>query len=224
MKTKILSLFALALIASSCNKNNDLTVTLKQSGPLSVNVTNDAGTPLSDVKVKLYVSDSEDPYLDAINTDKNGNVNFGEVNSGSYSVVLDTPKVNGIKYMPVKEIQVVSGSKKEVKINVQEYIGTVNFTFYQDNYPTNPAFSGLNVILVAYNYGSSTLAYKIQKAEYSGKTNASGKISFKIPSSRTFQLVVYNDSKTNSNSITYFSVYKDDNINQSYYLDPVYLY
>lgn len=221
MKTKLFGLLGLTtLLFISCSKDNDVNVTLKTDGTLTVKVTDNSNTLLTGTKVKLY-EDFGDDYLDALNTDSKGLVDFGNVISGTYTLVVDTPKVSGIKYIPIKKVQVVSGLDKSVTINVQEYIGTLKVTFTKSTYLGGGPFAGLNVILVPVErYNSSyTINNLIARAEFSGKTDPQGSITFTTPSTREFWLIVYNDRKYRKNALTSFDLSKDELRKYTYSLD-----
>jgi hypothetical protein len=212
---KILLFIVFILLLGSCQKDN-ITVTLKTSGTLSVIVTDNNKNPLINQNVRLYTyySSMSSNLLDNIKTNSNGEVNFGEVTEGTYTVVIDTPKVNGIKYLPIKTVQVLSGSGKTLTINVQEYSGTLNIKVVDNN---NNALSGYNVILIASeNFNSSdNINTKINKAEFRSTTNTSGLAVFQIPSSRDFYFIAYDNSKTHISSYNYAYVEKDGTISET---------
>lgn len=216
MKSKLFILFALSLFFFSC-QDNDLTVTLKQSGNLSVKITDNKSKALSNVKVKLYSGDGSTSYsmLDALTSGADGVVNFGELNYGSYTLVVDTPKVDGIKYLPMKTVQVISGSSKQVSINVQEYVGTLKIIFSKYSYTdySTTLYSGLNVLLVPYeDYTySSTLDIYMQAAEFISKADATGTVNFKIPSDRTYYVIIYDDN-LKKEVLGYIYVDKDESV------------
>ena len=212
MKKIIFGILACTSLFLSCSKDNDITVNLITSGKLSVKLSDDQGISIQNTKVKLYDLNIQNDYLEALITDANGKVNFGDVLSGSYVIAADTPKVNNIKYVPQKNIQVISGLDKEIIINVQNYSGDLSLTFKKASYLGGDPFSNLDVILVPselYNT-SYSVATLITKAEFSGKTNSSGIITFKIPSSRSFKLIIYNSRKTKKNAITTYEINKEE--------------
>jgi hypothetical protein len=220
MKTRFFIALALGFIALSCTKEaDDLTVTLKNSGTLSVKLVDNEGGTISDTKIRLYESTAESySYnIDELYTDNNGFVNFGEVTSGTYILIADTPKVNDIKYMPVKIVQVLTGSDKQVTINVEEYVGTANLKFVEYVDYNYVGYSNLNVILVPYekvNYYDSLETF-IGAAEYTGVTDSEGKLSFTIPSSRVYYLIVYDENK-NYDKLNYISVSKGEIVSDTY--------
>lgn len=212
MKTKIIGLLAFVLIFIMCTDETDFTQTLKIDGSLSVNVTDSSDNSIENTKVNLYVESITGDLLDAFYTNSNGNVDFGEVLAGTYVVTIDTPIVNGIKYHPVKLLQVTSGSDKKAIINVQEFIGKIKLTINMSSYLGGGPFSNLNVILVPDElYSASyTVADLIEVAEFSGKTDAQGVFTYSIPSDRDFRLIVYNSRKDRKNVLTSLNLLKDE--------------
>jgi len=211
MKKVLFIFLSVAIISISCTKTDNLTVTLKQSANLSATITDNTGKGIANTNVKLY-DELGQGILTQLKTDVNGNVNFGEVNDGSYNLEVDSPKINNIKYNPSKLIQVISASPKNVVINVQDYVGTYNLTF--TNTANNPGtvYANLNAILVPveiYNY-NDLLAIQKSKAEFSGKADADGKLSFTIPSDRYFELVVFENGNTNYSDLYEMSLSKGE--------------
>lgn len=202
-------IIAAVIFFCSCQKD-EITVKLKMSGTLSVKVVDNNKQALANQKVKLYYGSTSSSPLDKIVTNSNGEVNFGELNDGTYYVVVDTPKVNGIKYLPVKPVQVISGSNKSVTINVQEYSGTVKITVI--NYSTYNPLANYNVILIPYEKFSSSdnNTVCISKAEFTAITNTAGQVTFQIPSSREFVLMVYDNTKTNVDKSHYINVDQEE--------------
>ena len=126
MKNSFKYLFFLVLIISfiSCDKNDDLTVYLKTSGRLTAKLVDNTGTTLSNTSVKLYEYynnnyGSSSLMLEELKTNSKGIVDFGDLNASTYTLVVDGTNVAGIMYFPVKTIQVVSASDKDVIINVR---------------------------------------------------------------------------------------------------------
>lgn len=200
MKPLFPHLLSLILILSltSCDKTDDMTVYLKTSGRLTTKLVDNNGTAINNTNVKLYEfynSDysSSSILLDEMKTDSKGIVDFGDLNAHSYTLVVDTPKVSGIKYLPVKTVQVVSATNKDVVINVQDYVGTLNLNFKMDN----SALSGLNLLIIPYESYSyyESLSYLKNKAEFSGVTDYKGDISFALPSGRHFRIIAYMNDK-----------------------------
>jgi hypothetical protein len=221
MKTTIFGLLIAFFLLSSCSKDNDMTVTLKTDGSLTVKLINSDNNAIPDTKVSLYVGSASGSCLDYYTTSSCGSVDFGEVLSGTYYVVADTPKVDGIKYKPGKLIQIPSGVDKDLVINVEDYIGTLRVTITKAAYLGGAAFSNLDVILVpSESYSASySVTTLIAKAEFTGKTDTQGVVTFTNPSSRDYRLIVYNSRKTKKNALTLVNLAKDELKKLSYSLD-----
>lgn len=221
MKTIAYGLLTLLLIASSCSKNDDMTVTLKTDGSLRVKLIDNDDKGLSNTKVSLYIGSSSGSCLDYFKTNSRGWVDFGEVLSGTYYVAADTPKVDGIKYKPGKLIQIPSGVDKDLIINVQDYVGSMQVTIKKAAYLGGGPFANLDVIIVPNelynaNYSVATL---ITRAEFASKTDALGVTTFTNPSSRDYRLIVYNSRKTKKNALTTVNLLKDELKKLTYSLD-----
>ncbi len=221
MKAMTLYFLMTILLLFSCSKDNDITVTLKTDGSLSVKLIGNNESPISGTKVSLYVGSASGSCLDSYITNGSGVVDFGAVLSGTYYVVADTPKIDGIKYKPGKLIQVPSGIDKNLVINVQDYIGTLSVKINKAAYLGGGAFTNLDIILVPselYNasYSVTTL---ITKAEFASKTDAQGVATFTNPSSRDYRLIVYNSRKTKKNALTVVNLSKGELKTLTYSLD-----
>ena len=181
---------------------------IKDSGTLTVKLVDNNNSPLPDIKIKLYNQQSPiydvksnlinlyGSILDDGKTDNNGVVNFGELNAGTYYIEADTPKVNGVKYHPQKAFQVIANHSKKITINVEEYTGTLQMLFL--NLTNLTPFQDLTVLLVpSENYiSNSTIDNYTTLAEYNTTTDASGYVTFKLPSDRFFYVIVYPADKS----------------------------
>lgn len=204
---------ATIILFGSCQKD-EITVKLRTSGTLSVKVVDNNKQAMANEKVGLYTyyssgTTTTSSLLDKIATNSNGEVNFGELAEGSYTLVVDTPKVNGVKYLPIKPIQVLSNINKSVTINVQEYTGTIKINLTNSN---NNPLANYNVILIpSEKYNSSdNVNTCISKAEFRSTSNSAGQATFQVPSSRDFVIMVYDNAKTNVDRSHYASVSKDE--------------
>lgn len=219
MKSKITFLFIFAIAIASCKKTTNVDVSISNSGKLSYKLLDDAGKGLPNVKVKLY--DNPNSYynipvlLETRTTDQNGIIDFGELNPATYQLVPDSPQVNNIKYNFNEYVQVTAGSTKQKDTKVSDYSGTLNI-IARSYYPENTPLKNLGVILVPYskyNY-SNSLNTNITYAEFKGVTDNNGAVSFKIPSTTGYSILLYNTS-TNAyiTAFNSFTVEKDANFN-----------
>jgi hypothetical protein len=249
MKTKFLSLVLLTFLMISCQNDleKDLNLHIITSSKLSVTVVDSKGTSLSNVNIKLYdkaiLSSSSSSstyssleYIYSKSTDSNGKVDFGDIASGTYFILIDSVRINGLNYQPIMQFQVNSTIDKNITINPEEYITTYNFNIQKtatsktSNLVNISAFNNLNVAFIPYTSYSSyySLNKLISLAEVSGKTNDAGYVSLKVPAFRSYISIVYNDAKTafsqlvNSGypySSSPFSGDKGVSVNLSYSLD-----
>lgn len=247
MKTKFLFLVFLAFLMISCQNDfeKDLTLHIITSSKLSVKVIDSKGTSLANVNVKLYdkaflssssSSYSSLEYIYSKSTDASGQVEFGDVASGTYFILIDSVRINGLNYQPVMQLQVNSTIDKNITINPEEYVTTYNFNIQKtetsktSNLVNISAFNNLNILFIPYTSYSSyySLDKLISLAEVSGKTNNIGYLSLKAPSFRSYIAIAYNDTKTvfsqlgnssNQYSSTLFTGDKGVSININYALD-----
>jgi hypothetical protein len=219
MKSKITFLFIFAIAIASCKKTTNVDVSINNSGKLSYKLLDDAGKGLPNVKVQLY--DNINVYyntpvlLETRTTDQNGIIDFGELNPSTYQLVPDSPQVNKVKYHFSEYVQVTAGSTKQKDTKVSDYSGTLNI-IARSYYPGNTPLRNLGVLLVPYskyNY-SNNLSSNISNADFKGVTDNNGLISFKIPSTTSYSILLYNTS-TNAyiNAFSSFTVEKDANYN-----------
>lgn len=252
MKTKFLSLFFLVFLIISCQNDLDTDLTLRviTSSKLTVKVVDSKGTSIANANVKLYdrallsssssTSYSSMEYLYSVATDANGIVDFGDVSAGTYFILIDSVRINGLNYMPVMQFQINSNVDKNITINPENYATTFNFsikkteTSQTSSMVNVSAFISLNILLIPYSsyssYSSNSSNYSLDQlislAELSGKTNAAGYLSIKAPAYKSYIAFAYNDAKTvvaqlsaSSYSSYVFSGDKDQIINSSFTLD-----
>lgn len=245
MKTKFLSLVLLAFLMISCQNNldKDLTIRLITSSKLTVKVVDSKGTSIANVNVKLYdralsssssSSYSSLQYIYSVSTDASGKVDFGDIAAGTYFILIDSVRINGLNYQPAMQFQINSNVDKNITINPEDYATTFNFSFQktetsQTNSMVNvSSFSNLNILFIPYSSYSSNYSLNklISLAEVSGKTNDVGYVSLKAPSFKSYIAIAYNDAKTafsqlntNSYSFTPFSGDKGQIVNSSFSLD-----
>ncbi|MDD4993419.1 MAG: carboxypeptidase-like regulatory domain-containing protein [Paludibacter sp.] len=221
MKTKLLSLFFLVFLITSCQNglDNDLTLRLVTSSKLTVKVVDSKGTSLANVNVKLYdrallssssSSFSSLQYIYSTSTDANGKVDFGDVAAGTYFIFIDSVRVNGLNYQPIMQFQINSAVDKNITINPEDYATTFNFNFKKaetsktSSNVSLSAFNNLNIMFIPYasyvTYSANPSYYSSNKfislAEVTGKTNDAGYVSLKVPAFKSYVAVVYNDAKT----------------------------
>ncbi|MHB9143351.1 MAG: carboxypeptidase-like regulatory domain-containing protein [Paludibacter sp.] len=249
MKTKFLSLVLLAFLMISCQNDldKDLTLRIVTSSKLTVKVVDSKGTSIANVNVKLYdrallssssSSYSSLQYIYSVPTDANGKVDFGDIAAGTYFILIDSVRVNGLNYQPVMQFQINSAVDKSITINPEDYATTFNFsikkteTLKTSSMVNIEAFNNLNILFIPYSTYAANSSYNnsdklISLAEVSGKTNDAGFVSLKVPAFKSYVAIVYNDAKTvftQLNYPNYSSSYtfvgdKDATTNYNYSLD-----
>lgn len=230
MKSVILAFFMIFFTILSCSKKEENTIVLKTSGQLKVQVINKQNQPFDNIKVKLFDYSLND-IIKYSYTDKDGIVDFEEINANNYSIIVDTPKINNIKFYPQENVQIVSGVNKLLKIVVDDYVGSIFFCIYRmgiikDYYKIKP-FVGLNILLINIeNYAPlATLDdYKL-RASMNITTDSAGLITARnIPSGITYEVIAYKANESVYQHIYDFSLKKGDKITTTIYLDSATLY
>jgi len=207
MKTKILiSSFLIATFLWSCSDDSDLTVILKQSGDLKVELTQN-GTPVNETMVYLIPqtfmfmdkADGPSSYIEAaidmVKTDEDGIADFGEVNVGNYYTVSDGVPVGSLIYLPGRTVQVISDVNKKYTMEATDYSGTITITVNEYNTSTfiwEPA-SGYHVAIIPSDILDNTDSDEeaIAAAFTEDITNTSGMVTFNIPSGYYYYAIVY---------------------------------
>ncbi|WP_430814302.1 SpaA isopeptide-forming pilin-related protein [Carboxylicivirga sp. RSCT41] len=149
MKKLLLLMAMTAIVFSSCEKEQDeYTLIHKFSGELSVKLENANGEPIKGVKLKLK-DDGEE--LDEQETDANGSVKFGSVNSGNYTIYGEDIKDGEYAYNVYKQVQIVAAEHKETTIVPSEYNASINlkaFEYYQYESSSIPLGSDVKIALL----------------------------------------------------------------------------
>lgn len=217
MKLKLTFLILFLAVFTSCKKTTNVDIELSTSGKLTYKLTDDAGKGLPNVKVSLFDRHNYSNttfLLDARLTDPNGQVDFGDLNPNNYLIVADSAKVNNVSYSIQEYVQVITGSVKHKETKVTDHSGT--FTLTVKSYNNNQPLKNIGVMMIPlnkFNYSSTTVS-NLKVADFSGVTNDSGLITFKIPSNITYTTYLYN-TVTNA-SFNYnngISVQKDATVN-----------
>lgn len=179
---KRISLFLVLILAlSSCSKYPDeLTVTLNESGNLSVRVIDDNGTGVNNAKVSIYsLYSGMKLFYDS--TDVAGIVNFGEVLQSEYGYYVIAQRGN-MEYTYTDVFQVIAGKNKLVEVNPFINVGDVKLKIL--NYYSNP-IPDIHVALVPFTQYTGrdyTFDELINKAYFIGTTDSNGEVLFnKVP-------------------------------------------
>lgn len=204
---KIRSLLATLLVATllwSCSDETDLTITLKESGTLKIELTQDANPvagamvyliPEMNVPDKAISNTYIDYAIDFKETNANGLVDFGEVNAGNYTIITEGVTVSDLVYNPIRIVQVISGSEKKFSIETLDYTGSIKLTVLKyDNitYEYIPN-SGLKVAILPEEdlYSTNTIEEAIDIAYVEKTTGSDGILIFDLPSGYYYYAIFY---------------------------------
>ena len=210
-KNLLILLSGVAVLFSACQKD-EITVTLKQAGSLSVQLTDNAGTKYSGITVKVYDSyTSNSSELDKKVTDSEGKVDFGELNAGSYYVVADTLKLGNKKYVVGKAVQVVGGSSKSYVFNADDFTGKIkiNASLSSSYSYDTLKLKNIKVSLLEYYYptGSLNRQQALSKAVYTTTLDKNGNAVFEnIPSNITYMAYFYVNNDDTLGYLSYNNV------------------
>lgn len=237
---KLLPIMAICLgMLASCEKIEDVTVTLKQSGNLSIQLVDTTNQPIAGYKVKLYTNMvyyldnsqriSTTPY-DTKVTNSSGLADFGELNTGTYMIAIEKVKVGGQVYNVTRSVQVISGSDASIVVKPQEFVGKLTLNVLMQSSQISSVrekVKNANVILIKYQDYSDSLSFDdIQKLKVvKGVTDSNGKVVFdKLPAYFEYRPYVYlNDASGSWPIETYSSLYvsKDDERETSVVVDKI---
>jgi len=207
MKTKnlILSLLVVTFLLS-CSDDSELTVILKQSGNLKVELTQNE-TPVNETKVYLIpqtfmlIDKAAEPTsyieyaIDMVTTNEDGIADFGEVNVGNYYTISEGVVVGSLIYHPGRTVQVVSDVNKKYTMEATDYYGTITITVNEYNSNTDiwEPTSGYHVAIIPSDFLENTESPEedIDAAFDEDVTNASGMVTFNVPSGYYYYALVY---------------------------------
>ncbi len=192
---KLSLLFIAAALFFSCNKQSDhLTVTLNQSGVLSVKVIDNNGNTFQGAKVSIYSSIPEDERIYYDSTDVSGICDVGNVLQGQYKYFVTAEKDNKI-YQISESFQLISTENKTLEINPFINVGDVSVRIVNSYYSTPVA--NVNVAIIPtmsyYGYGYS-FEDLFNEASSITQTDENGWCKFtEMPGGR-YIVMVYTDS------------------------------
>ena len=191
----------LVQMVSSCQKNDELTITLKQQGLLSVKFVDNQSKPLPNTKVSLYIGNSI--IYDTKKTNEGGVASFGELLSGIYSITAEGIEINGKKYSVYKFIQITPGMNSEIVINPEEYVGDLTLDVRSSMNNSYEIVPQINIALIPLKYLTTTVSHAtlLSAAYATGKTNAGGQVKITgIPAYTDYAVYAYFDG--NHSNIT----------------------
>lgn len=176
---KLAFLFFALIALVACEEDNDVTVTINESGDLKVNVfdLSEEGFAGATIQVNRYNGDNYyTVFTDS--TKSNGECVFNDVLQDEYRVyVLATDEQDRV-YGESQLIQVIAGKEKTLEMNPFMLSGEVSLQFMDNE--ENP-YINLNVALLPYNYyqgEDNTHEEFLEDAYYTGSTNTQGEVTF----------------------------------------------
>ncbi len=193
------------LAFSSCERNNEYTVKLKEKahGTLKVQLFDNNNKPIPNIQLRLmehYSSRAE--FIKT--TNKDGVVDFGQLLSGRYRLDSDLIELENKGFTANRNIQVLTGAEQHLKISPQSHVGTIELSVFSSNdyYYDLEIVSQANVILVPtekrYQKDLFTHDEIVAEAYAHGRTDDKGMIEFEdVPSNIEYSAYVFFD-KTHS--------------------------
>lgn len=216
MKKVLLFILVATVGLTTACKDEDLTVTLIENGNLQLTLVDNNANFIADAKVTLYQESSE---LDELTTTDNGLADFGKLNVGSYTAVVEAT-VNGKEYTFNKGMQVVAGATKQYETNVESYVGSISLQFRNSSTGAKAEVGGLKTALIRINdayYDASTLDDYLSIALETQTSDNSGKVLYEEVPEGYYQIMYHNDEDVISSST--FTVTKDDTDFLSFYIN-----
>lgn len=203
MKTKnIILLITILISLLSCSDETEYTVILKESGSLEVQLMQNE-IPIANETIYLipqtydyndYKSPIDQYAVDYIETDENGNVDFGEVNAGNYFIATNGIEINNKTYFPVRILQIISGNSKSVTIDAIDYVGSIHLTIteYDYEYGYTP-LSGVKVAIITEDdyYNANNFDEWMENIIEEKTTDSNGEVSYTLPSGQRYYAIMY---------------------------------
>lgn len=220
---KLAFLFLVLIALVSCEEDNDLTVTINESGSLKVQVFDFSEGAYGGAYVNLVSFNGNNSYvIHTDSTNNNGVCTIKDVLQADYRLDVETKDSENRLYAETKLIQVVAGKEKTVEMNPFKISGEVILEFKDSN---DEPYAGLNVALIPTRYydpGNMTHEEFLEGAYYTGVTNGGGQLSFenvpykKLNSVHYYTVYVYLDEDEASYYSNHFSVNTQGSVTRTY--------
>jgi len=228
LKPKFALLLLLFAVSVACKKTTYTEIAPSHNGKLIYKLTDDTGKGLPNIEVSLFAYDSSNyiykVFLDKQLTDASGQINFGDLNPGSYWVKADSPKVNNISYWAQEQVEVLAATttRKETRVTDFSALLTVIVRPLEEERP----LKNIGVMMVPSNkisYPTSTDSYS-KIADFKGVTNDAGLITFKISCYKEYLIYLY-DLTTKvqfiaPHDVSILFLEKDQKVNQVLRISP----
>lgn len=154
---QLLALVPIVFLTFSCD--ND-TISIKQTGNLSIIIKSatdeniDSATlylfdmSIFETDISFEYNNREDFAVNVLEQTNSNSFDFGEVNSGNYLVFGEVTDGDSMTYNVSQFAQIVSGTTTTKKIDLADYVGSVQFRVrYYDSY-IDSYLSNMNILLV----------------------------------------------------------------------------
>ena len=206
---KLSFFFIFCLLLASCEKHPDeLTVTLNQSGTVSVKVT-DGNQIIKEASVSIYSTGESMERIYYGVTDANGMCHIGKVLQSQYGYSVSAKKDNKT-YTIRGAFQVIAGEHKTITANPCSNVGNAKIKI--TNNSSTPIVN-INVALIPHSsYSNANFSFQalISEAYSVEKTNSEGWVEFQnMPAGQEYSVLVYYDNLTydypTSNNYMYIS-------------------
>ncbi|MFC0875534.1 hypothetical protein ACE01N_03020 [Saccharicrinis sp. FJH2] len=241
---KIIGLILLGLTLWSCTKDNVLEII--DYGTLTFNITDKSDAPLSGATIYVFdfelfkvtsidINDSYDLAIKKGETDANGKIDFGKLNTGLYLIYGVVEDEDNRMYQISKLVQIQSGEETKQEISLADYVGSVTIRVkgfeYTASSSTDKYLDTINVILVPYEQmhsaSGTNFSEMLNQGIVLGKTDNSGFVSSEqVPIGRYYAIAYYDDTRYDilslnryQNSESYFEIQKGSKMNMSMYAE-----
>lgn len=205
----------------SCTDKLD-TISLSESGDLSVSLKSPTGDPVSGAKIDLYDSEGLMLYQRKL-TNEDGVGDFGKYNAGTYLLRIQAEAGPSI-FDFTQLTQVVSGIDKSITLNLSEYTVNLQVNVYGSSSYELLKFSGYSIALLPISklddlVDEEMLYGQIEAYGLSAPLNSGQAVLEKIPIGEYYCAIVSPESLVLDASLISLHQYEDDVINK--YVDEV---
>lgn len=191
-KINLAFLLLVSLFLSSCAED-DITVTINESGSLEIKLVDDEKKPLNGVELSLKeMSSGSVIYSETL--DDSGVLKIDKVLQGSYLCSVRVMR-EGKEYTTFSYFQIIAKDHKQIEINPFSNSGKLSVNVTAQG--TVRDFTKYTAILLPYDQ-SYGVSYEQAKAYayYIGNLDADGKIDFAaVPANKNYSLLIYNTNK-----------------------------
>jgi len=190
---KLTSLFVMIslLFLYSCEKNDDITVSINESGSLEMKIVDNEKNPIENAEVQLYDLETKAILLEET-TDGTGIIKMDKILQGSYSSFIKVKKEGKI-YTLQSYFQIFTNDHKAVEYNPFANSGKVKISV-TSSIPVQD-FTKYMVALVPYEYPYSDVEFIKRYAYYLSPLGSEGGVDFDgVPADKQYRVVIYKEN------------------------------